>query len=46
MLLLLLTSITINILGLSLGKINVARFADGEVNVVVNDNVRGNCILT
>jgi len=30
-----------NHLGISLGKINVARFADGEVNVVVNDNVRG-----
>ena len=30
-----------NHLGISLGKITVAHFADGEVNVVVNDNVRG-----
>lgn len=26
---------------MSLGKINVSHFADGEVNVVVNENVRG-----
>lgn len=30
-----------NHLGMSLGKIVVSRFADGEVNVVVNENVRG-----
>lgn len=30
-----------NHLGLSLGKITVSKFADGEVNVVVNENVRG-----
>lgn len=30
-----------NHLGRSLGKINVDHFADGEVNVVVNENVRG-----
>jgi ribose-phosphate pyrophosphokinase len=30
-----------NHLGRSLGKINVSHFADGEVNVVVNENVRG-----
>lgn len=28
-------------LGMSLGKITVGRFADGEVNVVINENVRG-----
>ena len=28
-------------LGLSLGKITVSKFADGEVNVMVNENVRG-----
>lgn len=28
-------------LGISLGKINVGHFADGEVNVVINENVRG-----
>ena len=27
--------------GMSLGKITVDRFADGEVNVVINENVRG-----
>lgn len=26
---------------MNLGKITVARFADGEVNVVINENVRG-----
>ena len=30
-----------NQLGMNLGKISVSRFADGEVNVVVNENVRG-----
>jgi hypothetical protein len=30
-----------NHLGMSLGKISVSRFADGEVNVVINENVRG-----
>ena len=30
-----------NHLGMNLGKITVARFADGEVNVVINENVRG-----
>lgn len=30
-----------NHLGMSLGKISVTHFADGEVNVVVNENVRG-----
>jgi ribose-phosphate pyrophosphokinase len=30
-----------NHLGMSLGKIVVNRFADGEVNVVINENVRG-----
>lgn len=30
-----------NHLGLSLGKITVGRFADGEVNVIVQENVRG-----
>eukprot|EP00597_Dinobryon_sp_UTEXLB2267_P015296 CAMPEP_0170116126 /NCGR_PEP_ID=MMETSP0020_2-20130122/12026_1 /TAXON_ID=98059 /ORGANISM="Dinobryon sp., Strain UTEXLB2267" /LENGTH=300 /DNA_ID=CAMNT_0010344069 /DNA_START=1157 /DNA_END=2059 /DNA_ORIENTATION=- len=30
-----------NQLGMSLGKINVTHFADGEVNVIVNENVRG-----
>jgi ribose-phosphate pyrophosphokinase len=30
-----------NHLGMSLGKITVGRFADGEVNVMVNENVRG-----
>ncbi len=28
-------------LGISLGKVSVGHFADGEVNVVVNENVRG-----
>ncbi|RYH13532.1 hypothetical protein EON65_35455 [archaeon] len=28
-------------LGMGLGKITVGHFADGEVNVVVNENVRG-----
>ena len=28
-------------IGMSLGKITVDRFADGEVNVVINENVRG-----
>lgn len=28
-------------LGISLGKITVDKFADGEVNVMVNENVRG-----
>jgi ribose-phosphate pyrophosphokinase len=28
-------------LGMSLGKISVSHFADGEVNVIVNENVRG-----
>lgn len=28
-------------LGISLGKATVGRFADGEVNVVINENVRG-----
>mmetsp|Transcript_35123 Transcript_35123/g.35758 ORF Transcript_35123/g.35758 Transcript_35123/m.35758 type:complete len:425 (+) Transcript_35123:51-1325(+) len=28
-------------LGMSLGKITTGRFADGEVNVVINENVRG-----
>jgi phosphoribosylpyrophosphate synthetase len=28
-------------LGLNLGKITVSRFADGEVNVMVHENVRG-----
>ena len=28
-------------LGLSLGKITVSKFADGEVNVMINENVRG-----
>lgn len=28
-------------LGVSLGKITVNKFADGEVNVMVNENVRG-----
>lgn len=28
-------------LGMSLGKITVSHFADGEVNVMVNENVRG-----
>jgi hypothetical protein len=28
-------------LGISLGKATVGRFADGEVNVVIHDNVRG-----
>ena len=28
-------------LGLSLGKISVTHFADGEVNIMVNENVRG-----
>lgn len=31
----------VNQLGLSLGKITVNQFADGEVNVMVNENVRG-----
>jgi len=30
-----------NHLGIALGKITVAHFADGEVNVIVNENVRG-----
>jgi ribose-phosphate pyrophosphokinase len=30
-----------NHLGMSLGKMVVSRFADGEVNVQVNENVRG-----
>jgi hypothetical protein len=30
-----------NHLGMSLGKISVGRFADGEVSVQVNENVRG-----
>lgn len=30
-----------NHLGMGLGKITVSHFADGEVNVVVNENVRG-----
>ncbi len=30
-----------NHLGMNLGKINVSHFADGEVNVMVNENVRG-----
>ena len=30
-----------NHLGMNLGKITVNRFADGEVNVVINENVRG-----
>jgi ribose-phosphate pyrophosphokinase len=30
-----------NHLGMKLGKINVSHFADGEVNVMVNENVRG-----
>jgi ribose-phosphate pyrophosphokinase len=30
-----------NHLGMGLGKIHVSRFADGEVNVIVNENVRG-----
>jgi len=30
-----------NHLGVNLGKIQVARFSDGEVNVQVNENVRG-----
>ena len=30
-----------NHLGMSLGKIQVSHFADGEVNVMVNENVRG-----
>lgn len=30
-----------NHLGMSLGKITVNHFADGEVNVMVNENVRG-----
>ncbi|CAE7340108.1 prs, partial [Symbiodinium microadriaticum] len=30
-----------NQLGISLGKITVNKFADGEVNVMVNENVRG-----
>eukprot|EP01040_Poterioochromonas_malhamensis_P001098 gene1098-1165_t len=30
-----------NHLGMNLGKITVSRFADGEVNVVVTENVRG-----
>lgn len=30
-----------NQLGVSLGKITVNKFADGEVNVMVNENVRG-----
>jgi len=30
-----------NDLGMNLGKITVGRFADGEVNIVVNENVRG-----
>jgi len=30
-----------NQLSMSLGKINVTHFADGEVNVIVNENVRG-----
>lgn len=29
------------VLGLNLGKITVSRFADGEVNVMVHENVRG-----
>lgn len=28
-------------LGMDLGKITVSKFADGEINVVVNENVRG-----
>lgn len=28
-------------LGIELGKITVSHFADGEVNVIVNENVRG-----
>jgi ribose-phosphate pyrophosphokinase len=28
-------------LGVSLGKVQVGRFADGEVNVIINENVRG-----
>ena len=28
-------------LGMNLGKITVSRFADGEVNVMVHENVRG-----
>lgn len=28
-------------LGLNLGKITVNKFADGEVNVMINENVRG-----
>ena len=30
-----------NHLGMSLGKIKVGHFSDGEVNVVINENVRG-----
>jgi len=30
-----------NHLGLKLGKITVNKFADGEVNVIINENVRG-----
>ena len=30
-----------NHLGMSLGKVKVGHFADGEVNVVINENVRG-----
>lgn len=30
-----------NHLGMNLGKISVSHFADGEVNVIVNENVRG-----
>lgn len=30
-----------NDLGMKLGKLHVGRFADGEVNIVVNENVRG-----
>jgi len=30
-----------NHLGLSLGKITVNKFADGEVNVIINENIRG-----
>jgi ribose-phosphate pyrophosphokinase len=27
-------------LGLSLGKVNVSKFADGEINIIIEDNVR------
>lgn len=30
-----------NHLSIDLGKITVSRFADGEINVIVNENVRG-----